>query len=90
VAHLTVTTARTTSTLEVQIRRNVHSITLIALGTGLVSFVLSVLTAQAIACQIGLLHPRRGRRRPPPAVAAATAATPARAMARARRPMRRG
>lgn len=70
--------------------RNVHSITLIALGTGLVSFVLSVLTAQAIACQIGLLHPRRGRRRPPPAGAAATAATPARAMARARRPMRRG
>ena len=43
VAHLTATTARTTSTLEVQIQRIVHTITLIALGTGLVTFALSVL-----------------------------------------------
>ena len=43
VAHLTATTARTTSTLEVQIQRIVHTITVIALSTGLVTFALSVL-----------------------------------------------
>ena len=43
VAHLTATTARTTSTLEVQIQRIVHTITVIALGTGLVTFAMSVL-----------------------------------------------
>ncbi len=43
VAHLTATTARTTSTLEVQIQRIVHTITLIALGTGCITFAISVL-----------------------------------------------
>ena len=43
VAHLTATTARTTSTLEVQIQRIVHTITLIALSTGLFTFAMSVL-----------------------------------------------
>ena len=43
VAHLTATTARTTSTLEVQIQRIVHTITVIALSTGLITFALSVL-----------------------------------------------
>ncbi len=43
VAHLTATTARTTSTLELQIQRIVHTITVIALSTGLVTFALSVL-----------------------------------------------
>ncbi|MEB3272041.1 MAG: cation-transporting P-type ATPase, partial [Synechococcus sp.] len=40
---LTATTARTTSTLEVQIQRIVHTITLIALGTGCFTFAISVL-----------------------------------------------
>jgi Ca2+-transporting ATPase len=43
VAHLTATTARSTSTLEVQIQRIVHTITVIALGTGLFTFAISVL-----------------------------------------------
>ncbi len=43
VAHLTATTARGTSTLELQIQRIVHTITLIAVGTGLFTFALSVL-----------------------------------------------
>ena len=43
VAHLTATTARSTSTLELQIQRIVHTITVIALGTGLFTFALSVL-----------------------------------------------
>ncbi len=43
VAHLTATTARTTSTLEAQIQRIVHTITLIALATGLFTFAMSVL-----------------------------------------------
>ena len=43
VAHLTATTARTVSTLEVQIQRIVHTITAIALGTGLFTFAISVM-----------------------------------------------
>ena len=43
VAHLTATTARSVSTLEVQIQRIVHTITVIALGTGLLTFAMSVL-----------------------------------------------
>jgi calcium-translocating P-type ATPase len=43
VAHLTAATARTTSTLELQIQRIVHTITAVALGTGLFSFAVSVL-----------------------------------------------
>jgi len=43
VAHLSASTARATSTLEVQIQRIVHTITLIAVGTGLFTFALSVL-----------------------------------------------
>ena len=43
VAHLSATTARSTSTLEAQIQRIVHTITLIAVGTGLFTFALSVL-----------------------------------------------
>ena len=43
VAHLTASTARTVSTLEVQIQRIVHTITAIALGTGLFTFAISVM-----------------------------------------------
>ena len=43
VAHLTAATARTISTLEVQIQRIVHTITAIALSTGLLTFTISVL-----------------------------------------------
>ena len=43
VAHLTASTARAVSTLEVQIERIVHTITLIALSTGLLTFAISVL-----------------------------------------------
>ena len=43
VAHLTATTARTISTLEVQIQRIVHTITAIALSTGLLTFAISVM-----------------------------------------------
>ena len=43
VAHLTASTARSISTLEVQIERIVHTITLIALSTGLFTFAISVL-----------------------------------------------
>lgn len=43
VAHLTASTDPGTSTLEVQIQRIVHTITLIAVGTGLFAFALSVL-----------------------------------------------
>ena len=43
VAHLTATTARTVSTLEVQIQRIVHTITVIALSTGLLTFAISVM-----------------------------------------------
>ena len=43
VAHLTASTGRSTSTLELQIERIVHTITLIALSTGLLTFTVSVL-----------------------------------------------
>ncbi|MEN9494980.1 MAG: hypothetical protein RLZZ137_20, partial [Cyanobacteriota bacterium] len=43
VAHLTASTERSTSTLELQIERIVHTITLIALSTGLLTFTVSVL-----------------------------------------------
>ncbi|QPN63001.1 cation-transporting P-type ATPase [Synechococcus sp. CBW1004] len=43
VAHLSASTARSTSTLEAQIQRIVHTITLIAVGTGVFTFTLSVL-----------------------------------------------
>ena len=43
VAHLSASTARAASTLEAQIQRIVHTITLIAVGTGAFSFALSVL-----------------------------------------------
>ena len=43
VAHLTATTARSVSTLELQIQRIVHTITVIALSTGLLTFAISVL-----------------------------------------------
>jgi len=43
VAHLSANTARTTSTLEVQIQHIVHTITLIALSTGALTFAISVL-----------------------------------------------
>jgi Ca2+-transporting ATPase len=43
VAHLTATTERSSSTLELQIQRIVHTITMIAVGTGLFTFTLSVL-----------------------------------------------
>jgi len=43
VAHLTASTARSTSTLELQVQRIVHRITLIAVSTGLITFLLSVL-----------------------------------------------
>jgi magnesium-transporting ATPase (P-type) len=43
VAHLTANTARAISTLEVQIERIVHTISVIALSTGLVAFTISVL-----------------------------------------------
>ncbi|MEI8251065.1 MAG: cation-transporting P-type ATPase [Synechococcus sp. ELA057] len=43
VAHLTASTARATSTLELQVQRIVHRITLIAVSTGLITFLLSVL-----------------------------------------------
>ncbi len=46
VAHLTASTARTISTLEVQIQRIVHTITVIALSTGLLTFAMSVLVAR--------------------------------------------
>lgn len=43
VAHLTASTERATSTLELQIQRIVHTITLIALSTGLLTFLVSLL-----------------------------------------------
>ena len=43
VAHLSAATARSTSTLEIQIQRIVHTITLIALSTGALTFAISVL-----------------------------------------------
>ncbi|MFM7086364.1 MAG: cation-translocating P-type ATPase [Cyanobium sp.] len=43
VAHLTAATARSVSTLEVQIQRIVHTITTIALSTGLLTFLAAVL-----------------------------------------------
>ena len=43
VAHLTASTGRSTSTLELQIQRIVHTITVIALSTGLVTFAISVM-----------------------------------------------
>ena len=43
VAHLSAATARTISTLEVQIQHIVHTITLIALSTGALTFAISVL-----------------------------------------------
>ena len=46
VAHLTASTARSVSTLEVQIQRIVHTITLIALSTGLLTFAMSVLVTR--------------------------------------------
>ncbi len=55
VAHLTATTARAASTLELQIQRIVHTITVIALSTGLFTFVLSVLM-ERMAPLDGLLY----------------------------------
>jgi len=43
VAHLTASTARSVSTLELQIQRIVHTITVIALSTGLLTFAISLL-----------------------------------------------
>ena len=43
VAHLSAATARTISTLEVQIQHIVHTITLIACSTGALTFAISVL-----------------------------------------------
>ena len=46
VAHLTASTARSVSTLEVQVQQIVHTITLIALSTGLLTFAMSVLVTR--------------------------------------------
>jgi Ca2+-transporting ATPase len=46
IAHLTTNTARNTSTLEVQVQRIVHTITIIALSVGLLIFVMGVLIEQ--------------------------------------------
>jgi Ca2+-transporting ATPase len=43
VAHLTASTERSTSTLELQIQRIVHTITAVALSTGLITFAISVM-----------------------------------------------
>ena len=43
VAHLTASTGRSTSTLELQIQRIVHTITAVALSTGLITFAISVM-----------------------------------------------
>jgi Ca2+-transporting ATPase len=46
IAHLTTSTARNTSTLEVQVQRIVHTITIIALSVGLLIFAMGVLIQQ--------------------------------------------
>jgi Ca2+-transporting ATPase len=46
IAHLTTSTARNTSTLEVQVQRIVHTITIIALSVGLLIFAMGVLIEQ--------------------------------------------
>lgn len=46
IAHLTTNTARNTSTLEVQVQRIVHTITIVALSVGLLIFAMGVLIQQ--------------------------------------------